>query len=269
MTNLHVGTLLALTIVIYAVDTSAYAARLAGVRTGRPTQARSIYNLLALSARAASALQLTLLARLVDSAVVRGITAELTGALRLVLLAAAAGLVLGAVAVPSLARLLARGVHSYERRRSLPRVLLHGLRVEVFPRARQELRTPRSSTLLLAGRHRVPRRWILLTVFVAALYAVAGPAAQIASTIVPRGTRTALSLSSYFNGLGTILMVLLVDPLTAHVVDQALREERPSSDVTAVTVWQIGGRLAGVLLAQLLLVPMARVFATVVGYLVP
>jgi hypothetical protein len=123
--------------------------------------------------------------------------------------------------------------------------------------------------LLWASRHRVPRCWILLTVFVAALYAVAGPAAQIASAIVPRGTRTALSLSSYFNGLGTILMVLLVDPLTAHVVDQALREERPSSDVTAVTVWQIGGRLAGVLLAQLLLTPVARVFATVVGYLMP
>jgi hypothetical protein len=269
MTNLHVGTLLALTVIIYAVDTSAYAARLAGVRTGRPTQARSIYNLLALSSRAASALQLTLLARLVDSAVARGITAELTGALRLVLLSAGAGLVLGAVIVPSLARLLARAVRSYERRRSLPRVLLHGLRIEVLPRARQELRTPRSSTLLWASRHRVPRRWILLTVFVAALYAVAGPAAQIASATVPRGTRTALSLSSYFNGLGTILMVLLVDPLTAHVVDQALREERPSSDVTAVTVWQIGGRLTGVLLAQLLLVPVARAFAAVVGYLVP
>jgi len=268
MTGLQVGVLLALTVLINAVDTSAYAARLAGVRTRRPTQARSIYNLLALSSRAASALQLTLLARLVDRAVAGGVTAHLTVTLRLILLAAAAGLVLGALLVPSLARLLARAVHSYDRRLSLPRVVLHGLRIEVLPQARQELRRPRSSALLWASRHRVPRRWIALTILVAALYAVAGPAAQIASAIVPRGARTALTLSSYFNGLGTVLMVLLVDPVTAHVVDQALRDEVPSSDVTAVTVWQIGGRLAGVLLAQVLLVPVARTFGGVVRYLV-
>ncbi|MEA3377601.1 MAG: DUF2837 family protein [Chloroflexota bacterium] len=268
MTNLYLGAVLTLTVLIYAVDISAYAARLAGVRTRRPTQAHSIYNLLALSSRAASALQVTLLAGLVDRAVAHGVTAQLTATLRLVLLAAAGGLVVGAAAVPSLARILARAVGSYERRQSLPRVLVHGLRIEVLPQARQELRKPRSSTLVWASRHRVPRRWILLTVLVAALYAVAGPAAQIASAVVPRGARTALSLSSYFNGLGTILMVLLVDPLTAHVVDEALRGERPVSDVTAVTVWQMGGRLAGVLLAQLLLTPAAGVFGVVVGYLV-
>lgn len=269
MEDLHLVALLVLTLLIYAVDVSAYAARLAGVRTRRPTQAHSIYNLLALSSRTASALQVTLLASLVDRAVAGGVTGELVTTLRLVLLAAAAGLLLGAMAVPSLARLLARAVRSYERRHSLPRVLLHGLRIEVLPRAREELRKPRSSTLLWASHHRVPRRWILLTILVAAFYAVAGPAAQIASAVVPQGARTALSLSSYLNGLGTILMVLLVDPLTAYVVDQALRDERPASDVTAVTVWQMGGRLAGVLLAQVLLVPVSQLFGMVVGYLVP
>ncbi len=268
MVDLHLATLLALTLLIYAVDVSAYAARLAGVRTQRPTQARSIYNLLALSSRTASALQVTLLASLVDRAVARGVTAELTGILRLVLLAAAGGLLLGAMTVPSLAGLLARAVRSLERRQSLPRVLLHGLRIEVLPRAREVFRKPRSSTLFWAGHHRVPRRWILLTVLVASFYAVAGPAAQIASAVVPRGARTALSLASYLTGFGTILMVLLVDPLTAYVVDQALRDERSSSDVTAVTVWQMGGRLAGVLLAQVLLVPVSRVFGVVVSYLV-
>ena len=63
-------------------------------------------------------------------------------------------------------------------------------------------------------------------------------------------------------------MVLMVDPLTAHVVDQALRGERSTTDVTAVTVWQIGGRLAGMLLAQLLLNPAAMLLAMVAGWLV-
>jgi hypothetical protein len=205
---------------------------------------------------------------LVDQAVTSGIVAQLTSTLRLVLLAAGAGLLLGAAIMPSLARLLARAVRSYERRRSLPRVVLQGLRIEALPQAREDLRSPRPSSLLWASRHRVPWRWILLTILVGALYAVAGPAAQIASALAPWGARTALSLPSYFTGAGTVLMVLLVDPLTAHVVDQALRGERPPSDVTAITVWQIGGRLAGVLLAQLLLTPVAEGFSTVVTWLV-
>ena len=192
----------------------------------------------------------------------------MTKFMRLVLLAAAVGIGVGAALVPSLARLLERAVHSYALRRSLPRVVLHGLSIEVLPRAREELRRPQARTILWASRHRLPWRWILLTVLVTALYAVAGPAAQIASAIAPQGARTALTLPSFFTGVGTVLMVLLVDPLTAHVMDQALRGERPLSDVTAVVIWQIGGRLAGVLLAQLLLSPGAALLAMVAGYLV-
>lgn len=268
MTNWFTGAVLALTVLIYAVDVSAYAARLAGVRTRRPMQAQSIYNLLALSSRAAKALQTTLLAGLVDRAVAAGVTAELTAVLRLVLLGAAAGVVLGAGLIPSLARLLARGVRSYELRGSLPRVLLRGLRVETIPQARDELRTPRAGALLWASRHRVPRRWIILTVVVTALYAVGGPAAQIASALAPWGARTALSLPSYLTGVGMVLMVLFVDPVTAHAVDQALQGERPSSDVTALTVWQVAARLMGIMLAQLLLMPIARAFASLADMLV-
>ncbi len=266
--SLRLSTVLALTVLIYAVEISAYAARLAGVRTQRPAQAGSLYNLLALSARAANALQTTLLAGLVDQAAAAGTVGGLIATLRSVLLAAAVGIGVGAALVPSLSRLLARAVHSYEQRRSLPRVVLHGLNIEGLPRAREELRRPRAGAILLAGRHRLPWRWILLTVLVAALYAVAGPAAQIASGITPQGARTALTLPSFLTGVGTVLLVLLVDPLTAHVVDQALRGERPPSDVTAITVWQIGGRLAGTLLAQLLLSPVAALLAAVAGYLV-
>jgi hypothetical protein len=266
--DLRLKIALVLTVLIYTVETLAYAARLAGIRTRRPEQARSLFNLLALSARAANALQTTLLAGLVDRAVAAGIVADLTIILRLVLLAAVIGIGVGAVLIPSLSRLLERAVHSYERWRSLPRVVLHGLSIGVLPRAWEELQVPQARAVLWASRRRFPWRWILLTVLVAALYAVAGPAAQIASAVAPGGARTALTLPSFLTGVGTVLMVLLVDPLTAHVVDQALRGERPSSDVTAITVWQIGGKLAGVLLAQLLLSPVAELLATATSYLV-
>jgi len=268
MIDLRLKITLAMAVLNYSVETLVYAARLAGVRTRRPEQARSIFNLLALFARAANTLQATLLAGLADQTGDVGGVADLTATLRLVLLAAVVGIGMGAVLTPSLARLLERAVRSYERRRSLPRVVLHGLSIRVLPRAREELHAPQARAVLWASRHRFPWRWILLTVLVATLYAVAGPAAQIASVAAPQGTRTALTLSPFLTGIGVVLMTLLVDPLTAHVVDQALRGERPPSDVTAITVWQIGGKLAGVLLAQLLLSPVAELLAAVTSRLV-
>ncbi len=265
--NARLGIVLVLTALIYGIEITAYASRLAGIRTRRPAQARSLYNLLALSARVANTLQATLLAGLVDRAVVANEVDDLTSTLRLVLLAGAVGVGIGAALVPSLARLIERAVHSYDLRRSLPRVVLHGLSVEVLPRAREELRRPQPKALLLLNRHRLPRRWILLTMLVTSLYAVAGPAAQIASALAPQSARTALALPSFFTGVGTVLMVLLVDPLTAHVMDQALQGERPLGDVTIITIWQIGARLLGVVLAQLLLRPASALLATVARWL--
>jgi len=266
--NSRLVSVLVLTVIIYTINILAYSARLAGIRTQRPAQSRSLYNLLALSSRAAHAVQATLLAGLVDLSATTASVTGLTSTLRFVLLAAAGGILIGAALVPSVASLLARGVESYQARGSIPRVVLHGVSVEGLPRAWGLLRRPRTHSVRYAREHRPRKRWILITVVVAAVNAVAGPAAQIASVIASEGTRTSLSLPSFFTGLGVILMTLLVDPVTAQVTDQALRGERPAQDVTVFSVWQIGAQLVGVGLAQLLLVPMARMLAAITGVLV-
>jgi hypothetical protein len=266
--NIRLVSVLVLTVVIYAVNILAYAARLAGIRTQRPAQARSLYNLLALSSRAAYAVQATLLAGLVDLSAMGTLVTDLSSTLRFVLLAAAAGILVGAALVPSASSLLVRGVQSYQARGSIPRVVLHGVSIEGLPRAWRLLRRPHTHSVLYAREHRPRKRWILITVVVAAVSAVAGPAAQIASVVASEGTRTSLSLSSFLTGLGLVLMTLFVDPVTAQVTDQALRGERPAQDVTVFSVWQIGAQLVGVLSAQLLLVPVARMLAAITGMLV-
>jgi len=65
-----------------------------------------------------------------------------------------------------------------------------------------------------------------------------------------------------------VLLVLLVDPVTALVTDQAVRGQRPSGDVSNVVMWQVGGKLAGTLMAQLFLVPMAELLAALTRWLV-
>lgn len=259
---------LVLTVVVYAVDTGAFAARLAGARTGRLVLSHTIYNLLALSARTANAFKAPLVAGLADRAAATGAMAGLERDLRLVLLAAALGIGLGALLIPSLASLVARAVQSYELRGSLPQVVVRGLSVRGLVILRDSAEPPKRSSVGRARRWRLPCRWLAITVIVSAIYATTGMAALYASTLTPEGVRTATALPPLLNGVGTVLLVLLVDPVTALVTDQAIRGQRPSGDVSNVVVWQIGGRLVGTLMAQLLLLPVADLLALVTRWLV-
>ncbi|KKM12987.1 hypothetical protein SY88_00810 [Clostridiales bacterium PH28_bin88] len=67
--------------------------------------------------------------------------------------------------------------------------------------------------------------------------------------------------SGLINGLASIILTLFVDPVAAIITDQAYRGERPETDLKALVVVLIGGKLAGTLLAQLLLVPGAWAIA--------
>jgi hypothetical protein len=53
------------------------------------------------------------------------------------------------------------------------------------------------------------------------------------------------------------LLVILIDPVSALITDQALRGNRPVSEVSHIVVWQVVGRFLGTLLAQFILFPAA------------
>jgi hypothetical protein len=78
-----------------------------------------------------------------------------------------------------------------------------------------------------------------------------------ASALAPELVRTSTTLSGVINGAGTLLLVILVDPVSALITDQALRGNQPVSAVSHIVVWQVVGRFTGTLLAQLLFLPTA------------
>ncbi len=257
-----------LTAFLHTVDTGAYASRLAGVRTGRIALAQSLYNILALGSRGANALVAPLIASLTDTAVRGHNAAGLLTIYRTTLLAASAGTLLAGLLIPSLSRVLARGVASYELRRSLPRVVVRSMSVRGLVHARHELKSPQLSAIIDARRCPFPKRFLIISVLVMAIYTVTTSAAMYASTLVPEGARTAASLTPLLTGIGVVLTTFLTNPLAAFVIDEALRGQRPLSDVTYITIWQVGARFAGTLLAQLLLQPFGIALAWITTWLI-
>jgi hypothetical protein len=250
-----------LTALIHTINTGAFAARLTGVRTGRPALASSLYNVLTLGARGAHALAGPLLASITDMATQQAATDTLLTTYRVVLLAASAGTLFAALLIPSLSRILARGVASYEMRRSLPRVVVRAASVQGLWHMREDLMPPRIDIVRQSRRLPFPTRFLLAGVLVSAISTVSNSAAMYASALVPAGARTAASLSPMLAGVGLVLTIFVVNPIAALIIDEVLQGRRSQRDATYLTVWQVGAQLAGTLLAQALLWPAGQAIA--------
>ncbi len=73
----------------------------------------------------------------------------------------------------------------------------------------------------------VPRKLLIANTVLFAVYSVGVVAAFYASDIDLHARTTASGLSGLVNGVGTIAFALFIDPTTALIVDQTVREERP------------------------------------------
>ena len=261
MPNLAV--ILILTGIVHCLDTASYASRIAGARTGRLALTGALFSIVSLASRAAYTLQAPLLGSAVDRMVHTQNVTGLGTYFHWIIAAASAGTLLGAMLVPTFASLFSRGAVAYEFHGSFPALLLHTLSLRGFSRISQHFRLPLPETLQRASRFRLPRSFLLLNIVVTAIYTVGVSSTIYASALAPDLVRTATTLSGVINGFGTLLLVILIDPVSALITDQALRGSRPLSEVTHIVIWQVVGRFAGTLFAQLLFLPAALVVVRV------
>ena len=252
---------MALTAVIHCLDTASYASRIAGVRTGRLALTGALFNILSLFSRVANVLQAPLLGIAVDRMVRHGNLGGMTRGFHCIIAAASVGTLLGAMLIPTFTSLFSRGALAYEAHGSFLALVMHTMSARSFSRLSQHFRPPLPDSLRRASRFNLPRSFFLLTVLVTAVYTVGVASTIYASALAPDLARTTTTLSGVINGIGTLLLVILVDPVSALITDQALRGNRPVSAVSHIVIWQVAGRFAGTLLAQLLLVPAALLVA--------
>ncbi len=253
MPNLTI--ILLLTVVVHCLDTASYASRIAGVRTGRLALTGALFSIVSLLSRVANTLQAPLLGAAVDRMVHQGRLGDMLRDFHFIIGASSVGTLLGAVLIPTFASLFSRGALAYESHGSFLPLMLHTLSTRGFSRIGQHVRLPLPESLRKASRFNLPRSFFLLTVLVTAVYTVGVSSTIYASALAPELVRTATTLSGVINGVGTLLLVILVDPVSALVTNQALRGERPLSAVSNIVIWQVAARFAGTLLAQLLFLP--------------
>jgi len=147
--------------------------------------ANSLFNVLALVARGANIIAGPFVGCLSDVAGAGQDSVSLLGNYRVMLLGAALGTLIGALAIPTLSRILAAAVASYELRGSLPQVIIRGASVRGLWQIKQGWMPPRPDVVRQSWRSPFPKRFLLASIFVTAVYTVSNFAALYASAVVP------------------------------------------------------------------------------------
>jgi hypothetical protein len=245
---------MALNGVVQALAISAYAARLAGARSGRVATAISLFNIFATSSRLAQMFYMPMLGALSDRAEFSTL-GSYQWQLRSIVFAGAIGAVVGTLAVPTFVMLYLRAIGSLERHGNVPRAALRMLRPKTLIATVREVKFGVATRWSEISFRHVPKDILALNVGVTAIYGIGIVAAAYASVLYPHGARTAVLSSGLINGFATIAYNVVVDPASALMTDRAVRGHRSIADVRALVVGLSVTAVVGLLLSQLLLVP--------------
>ena len=256
-----------LTFVIHLIGTLAYAARIAGVRTGSIATALTLFNLLILISRTSNTFQAPFLAKRIENTLAAA-APPLLSDFQWILGAAAIATITGALLVPTAQRAFSRAVSVLQTHRSLFRLVAHGIHPRRLLLARRYITIPSVTNLRsLGNRGGLSWGFLALNAFAVALWTVGVFASLYAGALEPAFRVTCSQLAAIINGVATIVMFLLLDPQLSLLTDDVTHKRVGQGTFRAAVTSLVGARLAGVILAQFLLLPSALLIVFVARHI--
>lgn len=249
---------------INLIGTLAYAARIAGVRTGRIAMSFALFNMLVLVSRTSNSFLGPFLAKRIETRLAHGGGSALAHDFRLVLGSATLAVFIGILLVPTSQRLFARAIGYFQHHRSTGRLLLRTASPAGLAAISQSVRMPAASHLQDLARPRGVS-WGVLTAnaLAQALITVGVLASLYAGYLNPSYRVTASQLSAVINGFATILLFAFIDPQLSVMTDDVVDGRVSAALFRRTIVWISISRLLGTVLAQLFFLPAATLIASI------
>ncbi len=256
-----------LTASINLIGSLAYAARIAGIRTGRIAMSFALFNILVLVSRMSNSFLGPFLAKRIETRIVSGGGEALAGDFRMVLASASLAVFVGILLVPTAQRLFARAIGWFQRNRSTARLVLHMASPSGLAAIRQAITMPKVAHLKNLRRPKAMGWGLLVANMLAqALITVGVLASLYAGYLNPEFRVTASQLSAVVNGFATILLFALIDPQLSVMTDDVVEGRMDEASFRKVIVWVSLSRLAGTMAAQALFLPAAMAIAWIANY---
>lgn len=110
----------------------------------------------------------------------------------------------------------------------------------------------------------IPKRFIIMNIFVTAFYTVGVLSSLYAAKLIPEFSTTASQASGLINGIATILLTIFIDPQLGLITHKATESVEYRNQLGKIYVVLMGSRFLGTLLAQLLILPAAQLISILV-----
>jgi hypothetical protein len=248
-----------LNVAINLLTLTTNAARVSGAETGRVATALSLYNIFQVSFRLLNMVYAPLLGIIVDKLAKLGQVDFILIKLQYVVVSAAIGSLIGFLLLPTFIEIYKMGIKAMERHGSVPKVVVAFVMKPHYWKALFGcMRKPGFLGVNPLDINKIPRSFLIFNFIGVAIWTIGVIASAYASALNPDLVRTSLQLSGIVNGIGTVCLFVLVEPVSALIVDQASMGKRPMEHVKIMVIWLAIGSFLGNLLGLVLLVPAAN-----------
>ena len=256
--------LVVLTFIIHLVGTLAYSVRISGTRTGTLALSFSLFNIMILGSRTANSFQGPLLAKRIEQNLGQGIIHGAATDFRVLLIAATGATLMGVLFTPTFQRLFTGAVEKFKNYRSITRLIFKGMTPAGLVYIRNSLAVPSRGNLRFFKNHyHIPYRYVLYNTAATAVWSAGVFSALYAGYLNPDVRVTSSQLSSIINGVATIIFIVFIDPYFSMLTDDVASRKVDQGYFRRSIIWLGASRVAGTLLAQLILVPAAMLIVIV------
>jgi len=248
-----------LNILINLLTLTTNAARVSGAESKRVATALSLYNVFQVSFRLLNLIYAPLMASIVDILAREGKLDIILIKLRFVVISAAMGSFFGLLLLPTFIEIYKLGIKALEKYGSIPGIAFAFITTpRYWMKPARCIRKPSFLGVNPMNVHLIPRTFLIFNVIGIAMWTIGVISSTYASVLNQELVRTAIHLSGIINGIGTIFLFVLVEPVSALVVDQVVSGDRTDNHVRIMVLWLGLGSIIGNLLGIILLVPAAR-----------
>jgi hypothetical protein len=264
MTN-QIIMVLDLTFIINLITTLSYSVRIVGIRTGRIAVSFALFNILVLVSRTANGFQAPLLASTIEKNINSGLGANLFD-FRFIIFSCTVSTIIGGLMIPSFQRLLSIAVEKFSIYKSVPKVIFYGFTKTGITSIKENIVIPsaKNITNFKLGSE-FPWKVFIMNIVAVAIVTIGVLSSLYAGYYNPEFRTTASSLSAIINGTSTILMFVFIDPFLSVMTDDVVLGKTKESLFRKYIVYMVFARVIGTIIAQIILVPAARLIAMVAG----
>ncbi len=261
----QIAFVIGLTFLINLITTLSYAVRIVGIRTGRIAVSFALFNILVLISRTANGFQAPLLASTIEKNINSGLGANISD-FRLIILSCTVATLFGGLLIPTFQRILSIAVDKFSIYKSVPKVLLYGFTKTGLTSIKENIVIPSSKNInKLDFTLDFPWKVFIMNIIAVAIITIGVLSALYAGYFNPEFRTTASSLSAIINGFATILMFVFIDPFLSVMTDDVVLGKTKESLFRKYIVYMVFARVLGTMLAQLILIPAARLISITAG----